>query len=226
MRSTGSKLQEACCPNPVVFPPRTGWDGFIWVYLSSILLSRLIRKNKVQPAQQRAAGVRPRPLTSTGCCFWISSWWGGCLRARWWCHKAAFSAPKRDVTHKLVNLQTSASIFDLDFRIIRFLSNKKKKTYLQGFGCEVEVQDAIRGLAQELHELLCQQAQRGVVAGLLWWGFGCCGGKKERMKSKFKCCRLVLQGYSRSAGRSCFSKTTMLLCIEADVCPEPHNSTL
>lgn len=206
--------------NPVVFPPRTGWDGFIFVYLSSILLSCLIRKNKVQPAQQRADSVRLRPLTSTGCCFWISSWWGGCLLARWWCHKAAFSAPKQDVTDLSFYLQPRLPYISLSFDL------KKKKTYLQGFGCEVEVQDAIRGLAQELHELLCQQAQRSVVAGLLWWGFGCCGGKKRRMKSKFKCCRLVLQGYSRSAGRFCFSKTTMLLFIEADVCPEPHNSTL
>lgn len=89
--------------NTVLFLSRTGCDAFL-VYLSSIRLSRLIRKKKVQSTQESPDGVRLRPLTSTGCCFWISSWWGGCLLARWWCHKVAFSAPKQDVTHKLVNL--------------------------------------------------------------------------------------------------------------------------
>lgn len=128
-----SNIHGSMLSNTVVFPPRTGWDGFIWVYLSSILLSCLIRKNKVQPRQRRANGVRPRPLTSTGCCFWISSWWGGCLPARWWCHKAAFSAPKQHVTQKLVNLRTSASLFHLDFLIICFLYIKKKRAAPAGF---------------------------------------------------------------------------------------------
>ena len=72
-------------------------------YLRFFVISsfRVSSESKVQARQERADAVRLRPLTSTGCCFWISSWWGRCLRARWWCHRDAFSAPKQDVPHKL-----------------------------------------------------------------------------------------------------------------------------
>lgn len=62
----------------------------------------MLRTEKINAAPS-STGPRceiwPEPhaklLTSTGCCSLISSWWGECLPARWWCHTGAFFVPKR-----------------------------------------------------------------------------------------------------------------------------------
>lgn len=74
-----------------------------------------------------------RPLTSTGCCFWISSWWGGFLLAHSWCHKVAFSAPKHDGKHTLVNVLISGTTFHLDILYISLSELRFDQTLPAGF---------------------------------------------------------------------------------------------
>lgn len=53
---------------------------------------------------------------------------------------------------------------------------------LQDLGGPVQVKNAIRGLGNQAHELLGQQAQGGVVARPLAWRLGSCGVRGQKMK--------------------------------------------